>query len=80
MQQASFLAYTDLEIGDVVLEKNNSHSPEWIIHDIRTIHYLRAGTIEFEFRLMDRETKQIAEEWDKRNDLYGPLNTPGPSR
>lgn len=50
MQQATFSAVCDVELGDEV--RLNHTGAEDVISDIRTIHYLKAGKVEFEFEMV----------------------------
>ena len=66
MQEMSFLARCDVEIGDeVTIKFDNSISK---IVDIRTASYLKSGLVEFEFSL-----EAIPTLWLKREAFVYPI-------
>jgi len=73
LQKTTFMAKTDLEIGDRV--RLNSQNPidsslVWKINEIRTIHYLRGMNIEFEFMIVRNDNMP---RWVKRKDIIYPI-------
>lgn len=69
MQKAMFAAQTDIEIGDEV--KMHPYINTWTVFDIRTIHYLRSGEVEFQFRLTSPEGDHPG--WVGRRDFQYPI-------
>lgn len=82
MQQAAFMAKIDIEPGDIVHLGNEQYELE--IQDIRTIHYLVAQTVEFEFKLRNPKTGMTISRWYKRERLivkrYNDGRVPKPTR
>lgn len=67
MQKAMFAAQTDIEIGDEV--KMRPYTNIWIVSDIRAIHYLQNGQVEFQFHLSSSEGKGDHPGWVGRYDI-----------
>ena len=70
MQRAEFLARTDLEIGDKVHLLPDSEMV-WEVFDIRTVQFIRAGKVVFEFLLIYNGHFSI---WVTRDKLVYPIN------
>jgi len=52
MKTAKFVAQCDVEVGDLVTREDGS---QWVIAEIRAIHYYVSGMVEFEFMLMHED-------------------------
>lgn len=72
MKTAQFFARCDLEIGDeVIIPGLPSKFPsKWLIHDIRAIHYVSSGNVEFEFQL---KSDAGLTKWLKRSQIIYPV-------
>ncbi|KLU66339.1 hypothetical protein DEAC_c17380 [Desulfosporosinus acididurans] len=66
MQLAAFKAVCDIELGDKVRFASTIIAE---VIDIRTLHYLRSGKVEFEFEL-----SHMPGYWFKRGDFVYPIN------
>lgn len=81
MNYSQFVAQTDIEIGDEVLFHGFPSfalgAKQWFVKDIRAIHYVSSGSVEFEFQLMS--DNRIITTWLKRYQIVYPVPKGGGS-